>query len=215
MPHADDVHDPARIFDRVDDAIVSDPDAPQIAFALKLPDSSRPRTEPSATSFVYTRAAVLAGRASISRAARSETTTAYSATQLASRDQTLPDFAQRNSLILLALFGDELVVKVFPDLAMEFEIDLHGDFLALVVRNELNPFHAFSFVTSKNNDRMFHFRPFGDWLAAALAFPNAEWSLRDNFPGFCQVGTNKHRLARRTARWSALEWTVRSEAGQR
>jgi hypothetical protein len=47
---------------------------------------------------------------------------------------------------------DKVIVDVFPQLAVPFQVDLHGHLLTLVVGNELNAFHHFSSLTGSNDD---------------------------------------------------------------
>jgi hypothetical protein len=62
-----------------------------------------------------------------------------SITNLTGLDESLSDLAQRDGLIGLALFCNELIVKIFPDLAVAIEINLDGDSLAILVGNEWMP----------------------------------------------------------------------------
>jgi hypothetical protein len=54
-----------------------------------------------------------------------------------------------DALFVCAGSRNELVMDVFPQLAIALEIDLHSDLLALLVGNEMNPFHRFSLVATE------------------------------------------------------------------
>jgi hypothetical protein len=60
---------------------------------------------------------------------------------------------KRDALFVCPRICDKLIVDVFPQLAVPFQVDLHGNLLPLVVGNELNTFHRFSSLTASNDDR--------------------------------------------------------------
>jgi hypothetical protein len=60
---------------------------------------------------------------------------------------------KRDALFVCPGICDQLIVDVFPQLAVTLEVDLHGNLLAFVVGNELNAFHHFSSLTDSNDDR--------------------------------------------------------------
>jgi hypothetical protein len=60
---------------------------------------------------------------------------------------------ERDALFVCPGISDKLIVDVFPQLAVPFQIDLHGHLLTLVVGNELNAFLHFSSLMGSNDDR--------------------------------------------------------------
>src|SRR6266540_4765133 len=94
---------------------------------------------------LVTRVAVASGSLSISLTADGLTVMRYSATSSTLAASEAPrDHVERDALFMCARRGDELIVNVFPQRAVTFEIDLHGDLLALLVGDEMNAFHRCS-----------------------------------------------------------------------
>lgn len=69
--------------------------------------------------------------------------TRYSATSpLLAPLQTALHDREINARLARARIGDQVIVEVFPQFTISFEIDHHRDLLALLVRDEVNAFHA-------------------------------------------------------------------------
>src|SRR6266508_1040115 len=79
----------------------------------------------------------------------------YSATSLpAAASQAASHHIKGNALLMGAALSHELIVNVFPQLAMKIEIDHDRDLLALLVGDEVNAFHRFSSRTQRSSHEM-------------------------------------------------------------
>lgn len=96
--------------------------------------------------FVSVRVAMRSGNRSSSFAAEGLMMTRYSATResFAPSSEAPPHDFEGNALLVRSRVGDEMIVDVFPQVAISIgrEIDLHGDFTALLVGQKTDAFHT-------------------------------------------------------------------------
>jgi|GEM_PF-6515802 len=141
----DDIHHTLAGIDREDDAPVANTNPPARWLSLQFLDAVCRGIWANESIFATIRVATLTGSLSSSFAADGLMRRRYSGTSLALTSfEAVFHNVKRDAFFVCPRICHKLIVDVFPQLAVAFQIDLYGYFLTLIVGNELDAFHRVS-----------------------------------------------------------------------
>src|SRR5437879_5805182 len=142
MANRQDIYDTRLIVNRIEHAVITNTNAPEIVCSLYFTAASRA----SLSTVGNRRCPIAMSRASSSlRAARAKRSS-YSSMEFPLLAELLSHFCKGFTGFIGTGTGNQAIVEVFPQISMLLEIDEHGSFLTSVIHNELNTFHVLTIL---------------------------------------------------------------------